>query len=130
MSGWLISLKRQMHSCSHRAHQCLLLWTRPTSHSLLGGTRTDLARTRAELLAENALLRQQLIILSRQVKRPTCTKTDRILLVVLAWAVSSWKQALFIFRSLFARLVSSTGITLLALTRTASAFWGVCVASA
>jgi putative transposase len=56
----------------------------------------DLARSRAELIAENALLRQQLIILSRQVKRPACTRTDRILLVLLARAVRNWKQALLI----------------------------------
>ena len=56
----------------------------------------DLARTRADLIAENALLRQQLIILSRQVKRPACTGTDRLLLVLLARAVRHWKQALFI----------------------------------
>src|SRR5258708_11815974 len=47
-------------------------------------------------MAENALLRQQLIMLKRQVKRPACTKTDRILLVLLARAVRTWKQALFL----------------------------------
>jgi transposase InsO family protein len=47
-------------------------------------------------MAENALLRQQFIILKRQVKRPTCTKTDRILLMLLARAVRAWKQTLFI----------------------------------
>jgi len=60
------------------------------------GTLADLARSKAELVAENALLRQQLIILKRQVKRPACTKTDRILLVLLARAVRAWKQTLFI----------------------------------
>jgi hypothetical protein len=30
------------------------------------------------------------------VKRPACTKTDRMLLVLLAMAVRTWKQALFI----------------------------------
>jgi putative transposase len=40
--------------------------------------------------------RQQLIILRRQVKRPACTKTDRMLLVLLARLVRTWKQALFI----------------------------------
>ena len=35
-------------------------------------------------MAENALLRQPLIILKRQVKRPICTKADRILLVLEA----------------------------------------------
>jgi len=60
------------------------------------GMLTDLARSKSELVAENALLRQQLIILRRQVKRPACTKTDRMLLVLLARIVRSWKQALLI----------------------------------
>jgi transposase InsO family protein len=54
------------------------------------------SRCKSELIAENALLRQQLIMLKRQVKRPVCTKTDRILLVLRARAVRVWKQTLFI----------------------------------
>jgi putative transposase len=76
--------------------QRLLHWTRPKSRSFLTGILTDLARTKAELVAENALLRQQLIILRRQVKRPTCTRTERIRLVLLARGVRHWKQVLFI----------------------------------
>jgi putative transposase len=60
------------------------------------GTIADLGRTKSELVAENALLRQQLIILKRQVKRPACTKADRVLLVFLARMVRAWKQALFL----------------------------------
>jgi putative transposase len=60
------------------------------------GTLTDLVRSKHELVAENALLRQQLIILHRQVKRPACTKTDRMLLVLLAKMARNWKQTLFI----------------------------------
>ena len=71
-------------------------WTKPLTSSLPLGTLADLARSKAELIAENALLRQQLIILKRQVKRPVCTKRDRILLVLLARAVRTWKQTLFI----------------------------------
>jgi hypothetical protein len=56
----------------------------------------DLARGKSELIAENALLRQQLIILRRQIKRPRYTKTDRLLLVLLARAVRAWRQALLI----------------------------------
>ena len=42
------------------------LWARPvTTH--LAGTGADLARTRGQLLAENALLRQQLLVLRRSV---------------------------------------------------------------
>jgi hypothetical protein len=44
----------------------------------------------------HALLCQQLIILSRQVKRPTCTRTYRVLRLLLARATQRWKQALVI----------------------------------
>ncbi len=71
-------------------------WTTPLTSSLPLGTFADLARSKSELMAENALLRQQLIILKRQVKRPACTKTDWVLLVLLARVVRTWKQALFI----------------------------------
>jgi putative transposase len=47
-------------------------------------------------VAENAILRQQLIILRQQVKRPVYVKTDRMLLVLLARMGRTWKQALFI----------------------------------
>jgi hypothetical protein len=60
------------------------------------GTFADLTRGKAELLAENALLRQQLIILRRQIKRPVYKKTDRLLLVFLARMARTWKQALFL----------------------------------
>jgi len=71
-------------------------WTKPLTSSLPLGILADLARSKAELMAENALLRQQLIILKRQVKRPACAKKDRILLVLLARAVRAWKQTLLI----------------------------------
>jgi hypothetical protein len=74
----------------------ILQWTTPLTSSLPLETLADLGRSKSELVAENALLRQQLIILKRQVKRPACTKTDRLLLVLLARVVRTWKQALFI----------------------------------
>jgi len=64
----------------------------------LAGTLTDLARTKSELIAQNALLRQLLIILGRQVKRPACSRFDGLLLVALARAIRSWTQVLFIVR--------------------------------
>jgi hypothetical protein len=59
-------------------------------------TLADMTRGKSELLAENALLRHQLIILRRQVKHPVYLKTDRFLLVVLARMVRTWEQALFL----------------------------------
>ena len=60
---------------------------------LMLGALTDLARSKPELVAEHALLRKPLIILRRQVKRPAYTKTDRILLVLLARVARTWQQA-------------------------------------
>jgi putative transposase len=73
-----------------------LQWTKPFTSSLPLGTLADLGRSKAELVVENALLRQQLLMLKRQVKRPVCTKTDRLLLVLLARLVRTWQQTLLI----------------------------------
>jgi putative transposase len=73
-------------------------WITPLTSSLPLGTLADLARSKSELIAEDALLRQQLIILKRQVKRPACTKRDRILLVLGARGVRAWKQTILILQ--------------------------------
>jgi hypothetical protein len=70
-----------------------LQWTTPLASSLPLETLADLGRSKSELIAENALLRQQLLLLKRQVKRPAGTKTDRVLLVLLARVVRTWRQA-------------------------------------
>ena len=55
---------------------------RPPTIPLLLGMLVDLTRGKSELLAENALLRQQLIILRRQIKRTVYRKSDRLLLTM------------------------------------------------
>jgi putative transposase len=60
------------------------------------GLLTDAARSRTELIAENAFLRQQVVVLQRSVKRPLPTPRDRFLLVVLASKLRIWKQVLLI----------------------------------
>ena len=77
--------------------RCLARWTKPASgRSLVLGTVMDLTRSKPELIAENALLRQQLIVLTRPAKRPRFTPADRALLVLLASRVWAWRQALLI----------------------------------
>ena len=49
-------------------------------------------------MLENALLRQQLIVLKRQTKRPKLTWRDRALFVLLASKLRTWKQSLLIVR--------------------------------
>jgi hypothetical protein len=97
MRGILLFIKRLIHLFLQSLHHCFRDWTKPDSAtSLMVGTLTDLTRSKSELVAENALLRQQLIILRRHVKRPVYVRRDRILLVLLARMVRTWKQALFI----------------------------------
>ena len=91
-----ISMKQQVCFRFNAFQERVLRWIKPPATSLLLGTLSDLTRKKSELIAENALLRQQLIILRRQVKRPVCGKTDRFLLVLLVRVVRSWKQALFL----------------------------------
>ena len=71
-------------------------WANPATLSLISGGLSDLTRSRADLIVENALLRQQLIVLNRRVKRPLLTNRDRFRLVLLARCTRFWKQALHI----------------------------------
>ena len=59
-------------------------WAKPTTLSLISGFISDLSRSRSDLIVENALLRQQLIVLHRQVTRPVFNQHDRFRLVLLA----------------------------------------------
>jgi putative transposase len=94
--GILTFITRLTGLCLQSLHQLFVDWTQPDTPSLLLGTVTDLSRSKSELVVENAFLRQHLIILRRQVKRPALTKTDRMILVLLARAARAWKQALLL----------------------------------
>ena len=96
MQRILTFITRLTSFCLQSLHHRFIAWTKPDTTLLLLGTLTDFSRSMSDLVTENALLRQQLIILRRQVKRPACTRTDRLLLVLLAGMVRTWKQALFI----------------------------------
>jgi putative transposase len=96
MADILTPLQRLKESCLHALSSRFSRWTKPLRTSLPLSTLSDLGRSKSELIAENALLRQQLIILRRQVKQPACTKANRILLVLLARLIRTWQQALVI----------------------------------
>ena len=74
----------------------LLAATKSAAPTLVAGALADLARSKPELVAANALLRQQLLILRRSAKRPRCTPADRALLVLLASRVRAWRSALLL----------------------------------
>ncbi len=60
------------------------------------GAAWDLTRTRSELLAENALLRQQVILLRRSIRRPQVHHDDRLLLLILARLCRRWRDTLHV----------------------------------
>ncbi len=69
-------------------------WTKPSTTSPGLEIAKDVLRSKSELVVENAFLRQQVIILQRQVERPKLTNRDRRLLVLLASRLRPWRQAL------------------------------------
>jgi hypothetical protein len=68
------------------------------SSGVAGGVMADLTRSRAELIAENAFLRQQLIVAPRSVKRPGLRGHERGLLVLLARLLPRWRSALLLVK--------------------------------
>ena len=78
------------------ARQRLRRLTKPDNHDPVLNAAMDLTRSKQELLLENILLRQQLILLKRQAKRPALTWRDRTLFVLMASKLRTWKAALVI----------------------------------
>ena len=68
-------VRRVVRTAIHVVRGHLLRLTRPaTTTSQVLGVAADLVRSRSELVAENALLRQQLIILARTRRRPRLSR--------------------------------------------------------
>jgi putative transposase len=67
---------------------------KPAILSLITLALSDLTHSRGDLVVNNALLRQQLIVLNRQVKRPQLSNWHRFRHALLARSTRFWKQAL------------------------------------
>ena len=89
-------VKRGLKAVWSRLIEWLREWTRPDTHGLVGGAVADATRSKSELMLENALLRQQVIVLDRQVKRPKLSWRERGIMVLLASKLRNWKGALLI----------------------------------
>ena len=89
-------LHRFMRASCHLLQTRFIAWTTPPRYGSVCGLANDLAKGKTELVAENALLRQQLIVLQRQVNRPSLSRLDRLLLVLLVSRAPTWKQALML----------------------------------
>src|SRR4051794_41004787 len=94
-------LKRLRHLARRflaAARTRVMQWTWPVPIAVAAGAAVDATRSRSALLLENALLRHQLVVLRRSVKRPQLTAADRGLLVLLASRLRTWAGALVIVR--------------------------------
>jgi putative transposase len=89
-------VKRGVKAVGTKVINRLREWTKPDNHGLVGGAMADATRSKTELMLENALLRQQVIVLERQVKRPQLSWRDRGIMVLLASRLRNWKSALII----------------------------------
>lgn len=76
----------------------LRAWTQPLEETLVGGAVRDMTHNQHDLVAENALLRQQVIVLKRQVNQPVLQNRDRLMLVFLASKVLAWREALLLVK--------------------------------
>lgn len=99
LNQFFMQLKSVIAPLLGEVRTLVLDWTKPLKETLVGGIADDASKTKTEVLIENALLRQQLIGLKRQVKHPTLEGRDRVVLVVLASTLWSWRQALLISNS-------------------------------
>jgi hypothetical protein len=64
----------------------------------ISGVVVDQLRTKAELRAENALLRQQLLVACRKVKRARLTTWDRLWMLLAAAKTPGWRESLVVVK--------------------------------
>jgi hypothetical protein len=85
-------LKEVLNSQKEKLIKRLRSWTRPVNPiGMASGAVVDVTRSRAELIAVNTLLRQQFIVLQRQVERPKLAWRERFTTVLLArWVVDAF----------------------------------------
>jgi putative transposase len=86
--------KRVWNRFTNAADRLFRRVAQPAISNPITGTLADLPRNRAQLLAENAFLRQQVAVLHRQTKTPRLAWRDRLSLLLLASWVPNWKSIL------------------------------------
>jgi hypothetical protein len=80
-------------SVFNRVKEAIKTFIKPATVSLVTSAAADMTKSKKDLVAENAILRQQLIVLKRQVKRPKFNDGDRFRLVFLSTLTNYWDKA-------------------------------------
>jgi transposase InsO family protein len=99
MLGEIIAVaKSTFICCLSAAGRLLKKLLRPAPATVVAGVVQDAVRSKCELVAENAMLRQQLIVVRRAVKRPSLRNGDRLFMVLLARLNRAWRGALHLIQ--------------------------------
>ena len=93
-SGVIAKLRSFLGNAAKAVREALRV--RPCS--VVAGLAADLLRSRSELVAENALLRQQLIVAARKVMKPAFQRHERTLITLLAAVLPRWRDALLLVK--------------------------------
>ena len=91
------AVRRRVHECGRTITHML----RPvrTGAALVCAVSIHAVRPRSALVAENALLRQQILVLRRAApSRPRLYAEDRLILVLLARLNTAWRDALHVVK--------------------------------
>jgi hypothetical protein len=97
LNPWVRTVTSTVGRGGHRVGQTIKTLLRPvrTTAALTCAVALDAVRPRSALVAENALLRLQILVLARAApSRPRLLREDRLLLVLLARVNTAWRDAL------------------------------------
>ena len=98
LNRWVRTMTGTVERGGHRVGQIIKALLRPvrTTAALTSAAALDAVRPRSELVAENALLRLQILVLARAAPpRPRLFREDRFFLVLLARVNTAWRDALY-----------------------------------
>ena len=88
--------RRSLAASGHRFLKAVRDWSRPIR--VAGHAIADVRKTKGELIAENALLRQQLITASRHLGRPQLAGPEKFAITVWARLTWQWQSAFLLFQ--------------------------------
>ncbi len=83
--------------------------TRPAAPAV--GLVSDALRSRPALRAENVLLRQQLVVVHRQVKRPVLTQLDRLVVIAASALTGAWRGSLLLVQPANRTALAPAGVS-------------------
>ena len=95
----LTSIRKSLVNATEKARLWLVAITKPGLLITASAAVLDLSRSKRALVAENALLRHQIVVLSRTAgQQPRFSSWDRAVMVLMAKANPAWRDALMVVK--------------------------------